>query len=73
MNERTVQSVIHDLTTMVQSKKPIAPEQWVDAAMFLQTLKFQEQDKRLALEILANKKKKEIRATVGSNVDADLE
>ena len=73
MEKRTVQSVIAGLTEMVESKTPIAAEQWVDAAGYLQILKFNEQEKRLALEIIANKKKKEIRATVKSNADADLE
>ena len=61
------------LRKMVESKTPISSEQWIDAAGFLEILKFGEQDRRLALEIIANKKKKEIRATVESNADADLE
>jgi len=63
------------LRKMVESKTPISSEQWIDAAGYLEILKFAEQDRRLALEIIANKKKKEIRARdeITSNADADLE
>jgi hypothetical protein len=70
---RTVKSVIEGLTKMVESKTPISCEAWVDAAGYLEILKFAESETRLTKEILANKKKKEIRATTESNADADLE
>ena len=73
MEKRTVQSVIDGLRQMVESKTPISPEQWIDAAGFLQILKFEEQDRRLALEMVANRKKSELRKAVESNADADLE
>lgn len=73
--KRTTQSVIASLTKMVEAKELISPEKWIDAAGFLQILKFGEQEKRLGLEVMANKKKKEIRARqeITSNADADLE
>ena len=55
METRTVESIIANLTEMVESKVLISPEQWVDAALYLQILKFGEQKKRLALEIIAKK------------------
>src|SRR3990167_8781478 len=73
LEKRTIQSIIAGLKNMVESRKIIDPVQWVDAALFLQILKFDEQEKRLVLEITANKKKKEIRQTTESNADADLE
>lgn len=73
MEPRTTESIIAGLTKMVESKTTISPTQFVDAGLYLQILKFGEQEKRLALEIIANKKKKDIRATTESNIDADLE
>ena len=73
MEKRTIESILKDLKEMVESKVSISPERWVDAALFLQILKFGEQEKRLGLEVIANKKKKEIRSKVESNADADLE
>jgi len=70
--QRTTESILNKLKEMVQSKTPVSPEAWIDAALYLQILKFDEQEKRLALEIIANKKKQEIRATTESNADADL-
>ena len=73
MEERTVQSVISALTKMVESKTVISPEEFLNAATFLQILKFSEQDKRLALEVIAKKKLKEIRAEVKTKADAEIE
>ena len=73
MEKRTINSIIKNLKELVEGRRLISPEQFIDAALFLQILKFDEQEKRLALEITANKKKKEIRQTTGSNADADLE
>ncbi len=73
MEKRTVQSVIQKLTEMVESKTLISPEEWVDAAGFLQILKFNEQDKRLALQIIAKKKFKEIRPQFKTKADAEIE
>lgn len=73
MEKRTVQSVIEALTKMVESKSIISPEEWVDAAGYLQILKFNEQEKRLALEVIAKKKLKEIRTEVKTKADAEIE
>ena len=73
IGEETINSILAKLTDMVKSQKVISPEEWIDAAGSLQILRFAEEEKRLAFEIIANKKKQEIRKSVESNADADLE
>ncbi len=60
MDKRTLNSILTSLQKMVESKVSISPEQWVDAALYLQILKFDEQELRLKLEIAARNKHKEI-------------
>lgn len=71
--KRTIQSVLKNLKELVESRTPVSPEQFIDAAMFLQTLKFDEIERRLALEIIAKKKYREIRKLTKSAIDAKIE
>lgn len=72
MEQRTTQSILDSLEGMVRSKTPISPEEWVDAALFLEILKGSENDKLLSYEMIANQKKVELRATCESNADAKM-
>ena len=72
MEERTIQSIFGKLESMVKSKTNVSPEEWVDAALFLEILKGEELEKLLAYEMIANQKKVELRATCESNADAKM-
>ncbi len=74
MEQRTIESIIKDMVALVKNKSAkIDPIMWVDAALYLQILKFDAQEERLMLEINAKKIFKDIRATTQSAVDAKID
>jgi len=58
--KRTTGSILAKLRGLVEDKKPVSPEEWIDAALFLEVLKFDENEKELGLRIMANRMYKKI-------------
>ncbi len=73
--KRTTESILAKLKELVESKHIISPEEWIDAAVFLGILKHDENNKRLSLEIIAKKKRKELKDTglKGTGLDTEWE
>ena len=55
-DKRTTDSVLEKLKELVETKAQVSPEQWIDAALYLEILKLDEQDILLALEMSASRK-----------------
>ena len=73
METRTIEQIVGRINSLLASKKLAGAEEWIDVSMDLQLLRYSEGIRRLALEIAANKKRKEIRGTATSVADAELE
>jgi len=73
IEKRTTDSVLTKLRVMVETRKPITSEEWIDAALFLNILKSDEDDEFLKHDTLLAKKRLEIRARHKSAVDAENE
>ncbi len=72
-SKRTTDSILGKLRVMVEERKPITAEEWIDAAMFLNILKGDEDDELLKYDTLLAKRRLEIRARHKSAVDAENE
>ena len=72
IEKRTTESILSKLKKLVESKTPVSPEEWIDAALFLEVLKLDEYELLTSLEMTANQKKLELRQGEKSAIDADL-
>ena len=72
-DKKTVEEVVERYSALLGSPKIIGAEDWIDMAGNLQLLRYYQGIRRLALDIAANKKRKEIRGTATSVADAELE
>ena len=73
MENKTIEQIVGRINSLLGTKSLTSAEEWIDVAMDLQLLRYSEGIRRLALEIAANKKRKEIRGTANSVADAELE
>lgn len=69
-NERTVDSIIANMTHLVVNKIPISPQQWLDGALYLHILSTDETAKLVDLELKVNRIKREWIELENSNADA---
>lgn len=69
-NERTVDSIIANMTHLVANKIPISPQQWLDGALYLHILSTNETAKLVDLELKVNRIKREWIELENSNADA---
>jgi len=71
--KRTIDTILVKLREIVETKKPITAEEWVDAALFLEILKGDENEKLLQLNMALAKKRLELRRAHKTATDAEIE
>ena len=71
--KRTTDSILSKLREMVENKMPITAEEWIDAALFLNILKTDEDNELLKFDTSLAKKRLEVRARHKSAIDAENE
>ena len=73
LEKRTINSILNKLREMVETRKPITAEEYIDAAFFLNILKNEENEELLKLEVIAKKKRLELRKSHKNATDATIE
>ena len=73
MNEQDTQDIIKRFSDLLHSREIVSAERWADIGGDLQILMYRTNVERLAKEIIAKKKLKELRSSFPSNIDAKTE